>query len=88
MKSHAYIDRFGVECIEYIDDGIEFHYLMTSFSPTPHRIDGPAEAYANGEKRWAIMGRYHTTNESFQKAAKLSDDDMIVLNLKYGPIST
>jgi hypothetical protein len=53
-----------------------------------HRVDGPAYERANGDKAWYLNGKQYISNKSFQKDASLSDDDMIVLSLKYGPIST
>jgi hypothetical protein len=53
-----------------------------------HREDGPAIELANGRKAWCLNGKRYNTNESFQKAANLSGDDMLVIVLKYGPIST
>jgi hypothetical protein len=89
--SREYIDAHGVQCKVSYGHRSEFHYIPgdgVTTSTVSHRLDGPASTYSNGEVRWYIYGKMYTTNESFQKAANLSDDDMIVLNLKYGPIST
>jgi hypothetical protein len=51
-----------------------------------HREDGPAIEWKDGDKEWWLNGEEYITNKSFQIDANLSDDDMIVLNLKYGPI--
>jgi hypothetical protein len=66
----------------FTEDGSEFwnngHLL--------HRIDGPAVRWANGGHSWYVSGALYVTNESYQKAAGLSDEDMTLLVLKYGNV--
>jgi hypothetical protein len=50
-----------------------------------HRTDGPAVEFGGVLHYW-VHGQLYTTNESFQKAAGISDDDMMVMVLKYGPV--
>jgi hypothetical protein len=54
----------------------------------PHREDGPARiSYKDGNMySWIVNGIEYFNNKSFQKAAKLSDEDMIAIVLKYGNI--
>jgi hypothetical protein len=51
-----------------------------------HREDGPAYISANGTLGWWISGIKYFNNMSFQKAAKLSDEDMTAIVLKYGNV--
>ncbi len=52
-----------------------------------HRIDGPAVTYVNKTQSWYVRGINCTSNKEFQKIAGVSDEDMIVIILKYGDIS-
>jgi hypothetical protein len=51
-----------------------------------HRTDGPAYIQCNGKSSWYINSIRCFNNKSFQKAAKLSDEDMIAIVLKYGDV--
>ena len=51
-----------------------------------HREDGPAVIWANGTKTWWINSNPCYNNKSFQKAANLSDEDMLMIKLKYGDV--
>ena len=51
----------------------------------PHRTDGPSDVYIGGLSWW-INGQSYHNNQSFQKAAKLSDEDMLAIVLKYGNV--
>jgi hypothetical protein len=52
-----------------------------------HREDGPAIILTDDSMAWYINGKRKLKNSSFQKAAKLSDEDMIAIVLKYGNIT-
>jgi hypothetical protein len=51
-----------------------------------HREDGPACVGNNGYREWWINSILYTTNKSYQKAANLSNEDMLMINLKYGDV--
>jgi hypothetical protein len=51
-----------------------------------HRIDGPAYTYGN-RIAWYIDGNPIYTDKEFQHRAKLSDEDMSILVLKYGNVT-
>lgn len=50
-----------------------------------HRTNGPA-VIEKDECRWYINDIQYRNNQSYQGAAKLSDEDMLILVLKYGDI--
>ncbi len=52
-----------------------------------HRIGGPAVIYHDGRYGWNIRGYSFYSNKSYQAAAKLSDEEMLILVIKYGNIS-
>ena len=49
-----------------------------------HRLDGPAIEWHDGRMSWYVNGIYYTDFKDFQEAGNLSDEDMMVLRLKYG----
>ena len=51
-----------------------------------HRKNGPAIIYSTGRKAWYVNGILYIDNESFQKAANLTDEDMLMITLKYGSV--
>jgi hypothetical protein len=51
-----------------------------------HRTDGPAFIDERGYQVWYLYGDICYDNKSFQEAAKLSDEDMIAIVLKYGNV--
>lgn len=51
-----------------------------------HRIDGPAILYDDGDMSWYINGMNVSTNADYQMFARISDEDMLALILKYGDI--
>ena len=53
---------------------------------TFHRIDGPA-IISLKQNTWYLGGLLYSYNKEFQTAAKLSDEDMAIMILKYGNIS-
>ena len=59
--------------------GTQFWYLNDNL----HRVDGPAIIYADGAVSWYIDDCIYCTPKQFQTAAKLSDEDMTALLLKY-----
>ena len=48
-----------------------------------HRVDGPAFMHPNGVDAWYIDDCIYRTPKQFQEAAKLSDEDMAFILLKY-----
>ena len=51
-----------------------------------HRLDGPAIILPDSRKYWAVAGEQYYSNKEYQEAAKLSDEDMLALILKYGDV--
>jgi hypothetical protein len=51
-----------------------------------HRVDGPAIIYPNGACSWYIVSKRIITNAEFQSLAKLTDEEMTMLVLKYGNV--
>ena len=51
-----------------------------------HRTSGPAVIYISGEKYWYINNKKYRNNKSYKEAAKLSDEDMLMITLKYGNV--
>jgi hypothetical protein len=51
-----------------------------------HRTDGPAIIWPDLTCYWYTNGTKYHDNKSFQKAANLSDEDMIAIVLKYGNV--
>lgn len=48
-----------------------------------HRLDGPAIIMSDKEISWVVNGQGQRTWKKFQRAAKLSDADMLIIMLKY-----
>jgi len=51
-----------------------------------HREDGSAVIYSAGYREWWIGNINYTDNKSFQLAANITDEDMLIINLKYGDV--
>ena len=51
-----------------------------------HRIGGPAVEWKDGSYSWYINNIRYENNQSYQKAAKLTDEDMLATVLKYGNV--
>lgn len=52
-----------------------------------HRIDGPAAIYVNNPPdTWVVKGRRASNFKQFQAMTGLSDEDILLLKLKYGDI--
>jgi hypothetical protein len=51
-----------------------------------YRTDGPAVIWSDGYQSWWINDERYLNNKSFQKAAGISDEDMIAMVLKYGDV--
>ena len=58
----------------------EFWYHFGRF----HRVDGPAAMYAVGEHQWYLNGVRYIDLSDFAKAAMLTDEDRIIIRLKFG----
>jgi hypothetical protein len=86
-----YVDAHGTACALWEEyDGMTRHYLEEPEDGIPHqyhRIDGPAVDDVNGSKFWFIYDKLYVSNNSFQEAAGISDEDMLVIILKYGDVS-
>jgi hypothetical protein len=52
-----------------------------------HREDGPAVIYSDGYKSWWINDIRYRDNQSFKKAANITDEDMTAIILKYGNVT-
>ncbi len=51
-----------------------------------HREDGPAIIETDGWQYWYINGKRHRNNKSYQQAANLTDEDMLMIKIKYGDV--
>lgn len=51
-----------------------------------HRTDGPALEFISGYQEWWINGKCYEDSKLFQNAANLSNEDMLVIILRYGNI--
>jgi hypothetical protein len=51
-----------------------------------HREDGPAVMYDTGSVSWYVHGIPCCSNKEYQQATGLSDEDMLILILKYGNV--
>jgi hypothetical protein len=51
-----------------------------------HCDNGPAVVYDDGRISWYIHGKKIYTTADYQRAAKLSDEEMTMLVLKYGGV--
>ena len=61
------------------------YYITVDEDDNPHNINGPAFIYA-GMEYWYVHGSRCWSLEEFQEKAKLTDDQMTILKLKYGTI--
>jgi hypothetical protein len=87
MQTTPYVNSFGEKCIMVISDtGTERHSMVGEY-PIPHRIDGPAVTHQHGTLRWFLYGRPIRSNDEFKKMSGISDSEMIIMVLKYGPVS-
>jgi hypothetical protein len=53
----------------------------------PHRLDGPARIWADGRQAWWVDGRLVKNQEQFKKLSGCSDEFLMILKLRYGPIN-
>jgi hypothetical protein len=51
-----------------------------------HRVTGPAIIDLRSHVEWYVDGICCSSNKEFQKLANLSDEDMLVMILKYGNV--
>lgn len=49
-----------------------------------HRLDGPAIIYNDGDMGWYINDNLYTSWKRFGEVAKLSEEQLSILVLKYG----
>jgi hypothetical protein len=63
-------------------DGAQLWYINGDL----HRKDGPAYISASGYKEWYVSDIQYFDNKSFQQAAKLTDEDMLMIKIKYGDV--
>jgi len=52
-----------------------------------HRIDGPAVVLTPKNLAWYVVGVAYGTNNDYQQAASITDEEMLAVVLKYGNIS-
>lgn len=52
-----------------------------------HRTNGPALIWSSGKQAWYIHNKKYYTNETYQVAAGLSDEEMLMVILKYGNVN-
>ena len=57
------------------------------FKGMVHRTDGPAVMWADRDPEWYVNDKKCYTNEEFQQAAGLTDEELIEIILKYGPVN-
>lgn len=50
------------------------------------RKDGPAIVYEDGKKFWWVDGFIVDTNEDFRVRANLTEEDLLIVILKYGDV--
>lgn len=63
-------------------DGSQYWYRHGSW----HRTDGPAIIDPSTGNSWYVNGIPITTDEQFQKIAKISDEELLMIIIKYGKI--
>jgi hypothetical protein len=72
---------------EEYSDGSVLHLIGPSLRGSFHRVDGPAIEWANGTRQWFLNGQcYDNKMSEFQSNANITDDEMIVIHLKFGPL--
>lgn len=64
------------------EDGSEFWYLHGKY----HRTNGPAVIFSNGNTFWFIDDKMISSKKMYQTILDLSDEDILLLILKYGEI--
>lgn len=68
-----------------LNESFEYWLLGANF----HRIGGPAfiQTYNNDVALWRIQGKEITNWHQYQQMAHCSNEEIIILNLKWGQIS-
>jgi hypothetical protein len=66
--------------------GVSFWVMVGTYGKILHREDGPAISYASGDTSWMLNGFRVNCMSEFQRQTGLSDEDALMLTLKYGPI--
>ncbi len=51
-----------------------------------HRLDGPSCMYISINIEWWVNGVQFRNNTSYQNAAGISDEEMLVIIIKYGNV--
>jgi len=72
--------HYGWHTILY--DGVHIDEVLIFMDH--HRRDGPAIEFNNGFVSWYINDNAYTYGPSFFCAARLSEDEITILKLKYG----
>jgi hypothetical protein len=49
-----------------------------------HRTDGPAIVYANGYIEFRLRGRYYTFDEWLEANTEISEEEKVMMKLRYG----
>jgi hypothetical protein len=73
--------RLDGPAIIYTDSGTEWW-----FNGHLHRTIGPTYIDSIRKQEWWINNTQYYDNKSYQDAANLSDEDMLMINLKYGDV--
>jgi len=79
-----YYHKSGYVVEKYVEDII----TLRRDDEILHRLDGPAFEGHNGDNEWWINDKIYTNFKDFQIAGCLTDDQITILILKYGEISS
>jgi hypothetical protein len=83
-----FVDIQGAQCVRCVNDDGVWYFKRSDGGLNGHRVDGPAVVFSDGAMLWRINDVDMHSSAEFQRAAGVSDEDMIMLILKYGPISS
>jgi hypothetical protein len=85
----SYMDnaRLLVNTSHVNKDGVDHWFLTGTYGRILHNMNGPALAYRE-EIYWYVYGTEINSQAEFMEASGISYDDMMVLVLKYGPITS
>jgi hypothetical protein len=73
------LHRTDGPAFEY-DNGTKLWYLHGEL----HRTDGPAGEYADGGIDWYLNGRYLSFEGWLEETTGLTDEEKVMMKLKYG----
>ena len=75
------LHRVGGPAVEYADG-----YRAWWVDGKLHRVDGPAVERKSGTNEWWVCDKRCKSNKAFQKAVKLTDEEMAKVILKHGNV--